>query len=246
MTDSKTIMVYVYYTTSIDNIRGQKLHTEFNTLYYKRVDKFLNEYATLPFNTKEDIYAYSQTMTELEDKYGDTLGENQGISTIYNPEVGKTEFAIVTYLKYDVTIKSTVELNYKKNTKTQRLGEDTISELFLGNGNAEGVDGKVIVSPFSVKVKLEANNGILNGQDFDTVMGQTDYDGIDTLRMNDGTEYYLISMGSSSEGGSSGKGNVVIDYIISSNKDVNNLKLSYIDIDNVKEVVIINQTISLS
>lgn len=200
---------------------------------------------TYMYNDEEYNRVFEQKTNELSKQFD--LNENQQIDTVYNEELGKEEFCIITYSEYDVTINSELDLNYKENSNEYSIDKETVAKI-IDSKYAEAKEGKIVVSPFSVKFDLNFKDKtyFTRGIICDVSASQTESDTTNVIRMNDGTEYYLLWDGKTSEGDRFGNIKETINYTISLTNDEDNPQMIAIDIENIKEVVIGGETISIS
>lgn len=191
--------------------------------------------------------------SELAKQYD--LNENQKIVPYFQDEkyIGDLsadyEFCIITSVNYDVKIKSELYLNYREKTNKYTV-DSTIAENIIDIESAKDFkNGKMIISPLSIRFKFKYNDPkhAERNANFNTHDSETEDEIIDLIRMNDGKEYQLFESGSGSSGDTDGNVKETRDYVIAEmNDDDDEPQLAVIDIENIKEVVINGETISVS
>ena len=109
-------------------------------------------------------------------------------------------------------------------------------------------DGKMVISPFSIRFDFKFNDVSYYTRNVVSDIGafEAESERINLIRMNDGVEYYLIAGSTTAEGDNDGNIKETVDYTISMTNDKDNPQMIAIDIENVKEVVIGGETISIS
>ena len=238
-----------YYTAILE--RYNKLNDEYGFVdedNKKESIKVLNKdgkdyicLATITFDNEKYQKTYDSKKQQLEKKYN--LNENQKLELIYNNELGVNEFCVITYNEMDINVTSSLELNYRENSKEYTI-DNKITKDIIQRELAEIRSAKLVVSPFSLQYKYSFKD---MSYYFYTLSGEYENDErVKILRMNDGTEYYLLAVGESlSVDEKTGEVEIIGNLTISLTNDIDHVKMVAIDMENVKEIQIGDSIIAL-
>ncbi len=174
---------------------------------------------------------FDEKVNELLDQY--ELKDYQKIDLAYNAEVGKTEFCIITSVKYDLTIESEMYLNYEEHTNEYIIDSENAKAIIMSE-NAEIKKANLVVSPFSIQFKCDFNDKSYNS---DVASSHGKVDGpVGVLRMDTGKEYPLYIDGEeSSFNPNTGEADIVTNLITVTGEE-DDMKMAVIDINNLKEI----------
>ncbi|MEE0264631.1 MAG: hypothetical protein UD936_03300 [Acutalibacteraceae bacterium] len=192
-------------------------------------------------NVDEYEKIYESKKKELEKKY--KLKDNQKLEVVYNEELEKDEFCVISYNEMDFKIKSSLNLNFRENFKEYTLDSKT-AKAIIQRERAKVRSSKLVVSPFTLQFQCDFKD-MSYFISYISEKVQND-DRVTLLRMNDGTEYYLLWEGqTTSMNEKTGEVELVSNLRISLTNDEENIKMAAIDIENVKEIQIGDTVIPL-
>lgn len=194
---------------------------------------------TSDYNDDKYQEIYDRKKQQLEKKYN--LKENQKLDVIFNDELGMEEFCIITYNEMDFTINSSLDLNYRENSKEYTVDSKTAKDI-IQRERAEIRSSKIIVSPFSLQFQCSFKD---MSYYISTISEECEYDDrVMVLRMKDSTEYYLLWGGETiSVDEKTGESEIIGSFKISLTKDED--KMVAVDMDNIKEIQIGEAIIAL-
>jgi hypothetical protein len=194
---------------------------------------------TSDYNDDKYQEIYDRKKQQLEKKYN--LKENQKLDVIFNDELGMEEFCVITYNEMDFTINSSLDLNYRENSKEYTV-DSKIAKDIIQRERAEIISSKIIVSPFSLQFQCSFKD---MSYYISTISEECEYDDrVMVLRMKDGTEYYLLWGGETiSADEKTGESEIIGSFKISLIKDED--KMVAVDMDNIKEIQIGEAIIAL-